>query len=191
VRIDGIILAGGASSRMAVPKPLVQFRGATLLDAVIARASPQVDRLAINVAHTDTETYSARFSQTVLPDLYTEKLGPLCGIVTGLSWCEADWLATFPCDTPFLPRDLVAQLAEHAAEKPVVAKGAQVCGLWPKSCLDKLKAGLESGTLRSVIGAVEALSGTACEIAAPDNAFFNINTKDDLAEALRLSASED
>jgi molybdopterin-guanine dinucleotide biosynthesis protein A len=191
VRIDGIILAGGASSRMGAPKALLPFGGKTLIDAVIARATPQVKTLAINVARTDAETYRVRFSQTVLPDLYDDKLGPLCGIVTGLAWCEAEWLAVFPCDTPFLPGDLIAQLAKHAGAVPVVAKGAQVCGLWPKSCLGPLKRGLESGTLRSVIGAVEALGGTACEIDAPEHAFFNINTKDDLAEALRLSGSED
>jgi molybdopterin-guanine dinucleotide biosynthesis protein A len=127
----------------------------------------------------------------ILPDLYGDKLGPLCGIVTGLSWCKTDWLATFPCDAPFLPCDLVAQLAKHAASAPVVVKGAQVCGLWPKSCLDTLKAGLESGALRSVLGAVEALGGTVQEITAPEHAFFNVNTKDDLAKALRLSGSED
>jgi molybdopterin-guanine dinucleotide biosynthesis protein A len=50
---------------------------------------------------------------------------------------------------------------------------------------------LEGGTLRSVIGAVEALDGTVCEIDAPEHAFFNINSPDDLKEALRRSGSED
>lgn len=189
--IDGVILAGGASSRMGEAKALLPFGSRTLLDAVLSRAAPQVETLVINVAHDDFEAYRARFSQTLLSDLYDDKLGPLCGIVTGLSWCETEWLATFPCDTPFLPRDLVVQLAKHVAGKPVVAKGAQVCGLWPKTCLSRLKEGLESGALRSVLSAVEALGGAVCEIAAPEHAFFNINTKDDLAEALRLSASED
>ena len=187
----GVILTGGASSRMGTPKALLPFGNSTLLDAVIARAAPQVQALAINIARDDVETYRTRFSQTVLPDLYENKLGPLCGIVTGLAWCETEWLATFPCDTPFLPRDLVAQLARHATDKPVVAKGAQVCGLWPKACLPQLKAGLESGALRSVLSAVEALTGAVCDIDALEHAFFNINTKDDLAEALRLSVSED
>ena len=191
MRIDGIILAGGASNRMGASKALTSFRGMTLIDAVIARVAPQVAALAINAVRAEAETYRAGFSQTILPDLYEEKLGPLCGIVTGLTWCETDWLATFPCDTPFLPRDLVAQLAKHANDAPVVAKGAQVCGLWPKSCLGRLKQGLEGGTLRSVLSAVEALGGTICEIAAPDHAFFNINTPEDLNDALRLSGSED
>jgi molybdopterin-guanine dinucleotide biosynthesis protein A len=191
VRIDGVILAGGASNRMGAPKALLPFGDRTLIQAVVDRAAPQVQTLAINVARDDAETYRTRFSQIVLPDLYNDTLGPLCGIVTGLTWCKTDWLATFPCDTPFLLRDLVAELAKHANSAPVVAKGAQVCGLWPKSRLAQLKEGLESGALRSVLSAVEALSGTVCEIDAPEHTFFNINTPDDLAEALRLSGSED
>lgn len=191
MKIDGIILAGGASSRMGTPKALLPFGDNTLLDAVIARAAPQVQAFAINAPRNSAGTYRLRFAQTILPDLYEDNLGPLCGIVTGLTWCEAEWLAAFPCDTPFLSRDLVAQLAKHANDKPVVAKGAQVCGLWPKACLPHLKAGLESGGLRSVLGAVEHLGGTVCEIAATEHAFFNINTVDDLREALRLSGSED
>jgi molybdopterin-guanine dinucleotide biosynthesis protein A len=126
--------------------------------------------------------------ETVLPDVFAEGLGPLCGIVTGLMWSDADWLATFPCDTPFLPHDLVAQLARHADNSPVVAKGAQVCGLWPKSCLAQLKRCVEDGTHRSVLGAVEALGGRVVEIVAAENAFINVNTPDDLkaAEAISL-----
>jgi molybdopterin-guanine dinucleotide biosynthesis protein A len=190
VKIDGIILAGGASSRMGEAKAFLPFGSRTLLDAVLARAAPQVDVLAIDVPRADVQKYEARFSPSALPDLYADTFGPLCGIVTGLAWCSTDWLATFPCDTPFLPRDLVAQLAKQADDKPVVAKGAQVCGLWPRTCLPQLKAGLESGALRSVLSAVDALGGTVCEIDAPEHAFLNINTRDDLAEALRLSASE-
>jgi molybdenum cofactor guanylyltransferase len=189
VRINGVILAGGASKRMGGHKPLVPFGGASLIEAVIARAKPQVDRLAIDVAPVTMETYRARFGDMVLPDLFAETLGPLCGIVTGLEWSDAEWLATFPCDTPFLPTDLVAQLSDHAHHTPVVAKGLQVCGLWPKSCLAKLKAGVESGALRGVLRAVEVLGGSVCEIQAPDTAFFNINTPEDLRAAEALSSS--
>lgn len=189
MKIDGVILAGGASARMGEDKPFMSFRGATLIEAVIARANPQVDLLAIDAAPAMVEAYRSRLNETVIPDVFTETLGPLCGIVTGLMWTELDWLATFPCDTPFLPDDLVAQLAWHADKSPVVARGAQVCGLWPKSCLARLKQGIENGTLRSVLGAVEFFGGKVVDIAADEHAFFNINSPDDLksAEALSLS----
>jgi molybdopterin-guanine dinucleotide biosynthesis protein A len=168
-------------------KPLMPFRGATLLDAVIARARPQVCRLALDVPREMARSYRARFAEIVLDDAFHEKLGPICGVVTGLEWTDTDWLATFPCDTPFLPLDVVDQLARHANATPVVAKGAQVFGLWPKSCLAALRSGLESGALRSVLAAVEALGGKAQELQTEENAFFNINTPDDLKTAETLS----
>jgi molybdenum cofactor guanylyltransferase len=191
VKIDGIVLAGGASARMGDHKPLMPFRGATLIEAVIARARPQVRQLAIDVPGELAGTYRARFGDIVLSDAFDETLGPLCGVVTGLEWTDAGWLATFPCDVPFLPLDVVHQLASHANAAPVVAKGAQVFGLWPKSCLAALRTGLESGALRSVLGAVDALGGKVQELQTEANAFFNINTPDDLkaAEGLAISPS--
>ncbi len=172
---------------MGTLKPLARFRGNTLIDAVIARANAQVARLAIDVPRDEEQAYRARYGDAVLPDLFGERLGPLCGVVTGLAWLKTDWLATFPCDTPFLPLDLVAQLAKHSL--PAVAKDAPVCGLWPKSALAPLREGLKSGALRSVRGAVEALGGTLCAIDAPEHAFFNVNTPDDLRLAEELSTS--
>lgn len=188
MNIVGVILAGGASARMPEHKPFMPFRGATLIEAVIARVKPQVTTLAIDVTASMAKLYRARLGEIVLPDMFTETLGPLCGIVTGLMWSQSDWLAVFPCDTPFLPADLVAQLAKHADKSPAVAKGAQVCGLWPKACLAQLKERVESGELRSVHGALEYFGGVVCELRAPEQAFFNVNTPDDLkaAEALSL-----
>jgi molybdopterin-guanine dinucleotide biosynthesis protein A len=183
VKIAGVILAGGAGARMGAEKPLLPFRGASLVEAVMARIGPQVRPLAVEVAPDCVEAYRRRLDAEILPDLYTERLGPLCGIVTGLSWCEGGWLATFPCDTPFLPADLVAQLAVRADSRPVVVRGAQVCGLWPKTCLDELKAGLDGGRLRSVLGAVEHLGGAVVDIDAAEHAFFNVNTPEDLERA--------
>src|SRR6185312_13681602 len=90
LRIDGIILAGGASARMGAHKPLMPFLGKTLIDAVIARVSPQVDRLAIDVPR---EMVGAYRYPNVVPDMFNIQRGPLCGIVTGLQWLEGDWLA--------------------------------------------------------------------------------------------------
>ena len=196
--IAGVILAGGAGARIGTHKPLVPFRGAALIDAVIARARPQVERLALDVPGEMMDAYARYSDMTVLPDLYAETGGPLCGIVTGLAWLaslpDAQWLATFPCDTPFLPDDLVSQLAQAKRDgRPVVAthggRVQSIFGLWSKSCFAALKSGVEAGTLRSVRSAVEAFDGIECAIAAPDHAFFNVNTREDLTAAEAFSPS--
>jgi molybdopterin-guanine dinucleotide biosynthesis protein A len=182
VIIDGIVLAGGQSRRMGGHKPLTKFAGGTLLDAVLARAAPQVRRLVIDVPRAIVKDYP---NPNVVPDLFDDTLGPVCGIVTGLEWLHGDVLATFPCDTPFLPHDLIAQLARHPV--PVVVEGMPVCGLWPKAALGTLR----NHVGRSVRDALAALGGRAVRIAAPRHAFFNVNSPEDLQEAMRLSSQAD
>lgn len=177
-------MAGGASSRMGAHKPLLPFLDRKLIDAVIARAAPQVRRLAIDVPQAMTAAYSSY--RDVVPDLFATQQGPVCGIVTGLEWLEGDWLATFPCDAPFLPVDLVAKLAEAGA--PAIVKGMPVCGLWPRSAAAELRNHLG----KSVRGALAALGGVEIEMrTAPDFAFFNVNEPEDLPAATRLSSQAD
>jgi molybdopterin-guanine dinucleotide biosynthesis protein A len=45
--------------------------------------------------------------------------GPLAGLQAALAAATTDWIVTAPCDSPFLPDDLVARLARAA-----VAHGA-------------------------------------------------------------------
>jgi molybdopterin-guanine dinucleotide biosynthesis protein A len=197
-RVAGIVLAGGASARMGAHKPFTPFRGASLIDAVIARVSPQVSALALDVPPAMLDTYRARYpaSPALLADAFPDTLGPLCGVVTGLEWIRSlpgtAWLATFPCDTPFLPRDLVSQLAaETRTGHPVVAvhggRVQGVCALWPAACLAGLKEGLETGAFRSVRSALEAFGVRECGVTAPDQAFFNVNTPEDLTAAEALT----
>ena len=198
-RVAGMILTGGAGTRIGGDKALLPFAGATLLDAVIARAARQVPVLALN-ATAKTACRFARYAARhplVLDDL-PDGIGPLAGVVAGLDWLAAtdagDWLATFPCDAPFLPRDLVAQLNSHAADAPVAAHAEGrlqgVCAAWPLSCRTRLRAGIESNALRSLKSALEHLGGSACEIACEADAFFNVNTPEDLARAEAMAAGQ-
>lgn len=196
MRIAGLILAGGKGERIGERKPLLPFAGATLIEAVIARAAPQVERLALNVPSTDESAFRARFGGRfdIVTDPFEQGTGPLAGIVGGLMWARdlgAEWLATFPCDAPFLPRDLVARLlAASVTARPCAAEDSErlqgVCAFWPISCLEQLREGVESGRLRSLFAALEELNGTRCRFDDRD-AFFNVNTREDLAKAETLS----
>jgi molybdopterin-guanine dinucleotide biosynthesis protein A len=191
--IAGIILAGGKGERIGGRKALLPFGTGTLIDAVIARAAPQVERLALNVPSTDELLYRARFAARfdVLADPFEQGTGPLAGIVAGLAWGKAmggvEWLASFPCDAPFLPRDLVPRLLKASeAGRPCAAEDDErlqgVCAIWPVRCLDRLREGVEAGVLRSPFAALELLGGTRCRF-DDAGAFFNVNTREDLAKA--------
>ena len=110
--ITGLILAGGRGSRMGhVDKGLQPFRGATMAAHVMARLAPQVGAVAIN-ANQNLDAYAA-LGAPVWPDDLTGFEGPLAGLETGLRRCTTPLMVTAPCDSPFLPLDLVARL--HAA----------------------------------------------------------------------------
>lgn len=125
-RITGLVLAGGRGSRMGhVDKGLQQFRGAPMVLHVIMRLSPQVGTMMIN-ANQNLGPYEG-FGLPVWPDQLTGFEGPLAGVQTGLAQCDTEYMVTAPCDSPFLPADLVerlgAALLEHGADLAVAVTG--------------------------------------------------------------------
>ena len=94
-------------------KAFLKLGGETLIARTIARAKPQVGELLIN-ANGDPSRF-ADFGLPVIADSIGGFLGPLAGILSGLDWMRANrpkarWLATFACDCPFFPRDMVEAL---------------------------------------------------------------------------------
>ena len=109
-RITGLILAGGRGTRMGtVDKGLQEFRGAPMALHVLMRLQPQVGQLMIN-ANQNLGPYEA-FGVPVWPDQIGGFAGPLAGLHTGLMQCATEFMVTAPCDSPFLPADLVERLA--------------------------------------------------------------------------------
>jgi molybdopterin-guanine dinucleotide biosynthesis protein A len=108
--ICGLVLAGGQGRRMGgVDKGLQSLQGQPLIRHVIDRLRPQVDGVMIN-ANQNLERY-AEFGCPVLPDRVGGFAGPLAGLDAGLHATAAPLIVTAPCDSPFLPHDLVARLA--------------------------------------------------------------------------------
>ena len=91
-----------------VDKGLQDFRGKRLIDHVYARLAPQVGEVIIN-ANQNFETYGT-FGARVVSDAIGGHAGPLAGLHAGLSASQRPYIASVPCDSPFLPVDLVARL---------------------------------------------------------------------------------
>jgi molybdopterin-guanine dinucleotide biosynthesis protein A len=94
----------------SVDKGFKAFRGKPMAAHVVERLKPQVGRLMIN-ANQNLPVYRD-FGVPVWPDEIEGFAGPLAGLHAALEHCETEYLATAPCDSPFLPNDLVARLAE-------------------------------------------------------------------------------
>ena len=110
-QITGLILAGGKGTRMgSVDKGLQLFRGEPMAQQALRRLQPQVGAVIIN-ANQNTDRYR-QLGVPVWPDEVPGFAGPLAGLHAGLSHCDTPYLVTAPCDSPFLPADLVDRLSE-------------------------------------------------------------------------------
>ena len=185
-RTTGIILAGGQGSRMGgIDKGLRDFRGRPLVGHAIERLAPQVDELLIN-ANRNPEAYS-RFGYPVIADEIEGFAGPLAGFERGLAHAKGELVVTVPCDSPFLPMDLVERLenarAAASADLAVAKTGDQahpVFSLMRRSVHESLREFLSSGQ-RKIDRWYGALA--IVEVAFDDQpeAFLNINTLDELS----------
>ena len=170
----------------SVDKGLKHLRGKPMVQWVLERFAPQVDEVLIN-ANQNIAQYKT-LGHKVVPDDIGGYAGPLAGLHRGLSTATHDLIATVPCDSPFLPLDLIARLYaalnEQQAGLAVARTGNQphpVFCLTRKSVLPGLTAFLASGGRKidawySTLTVVEVLFDDEAE------AFSNINTIEELRE---------
>lgn len=187
-QITGLILAGGRGTRMGtVDKGLQMFRSAPMALHVLMRLSPQVGYVMIN-ANQNIAPYEG-FGVPVWQDEMQGFAGPLAGLQTGMVHCDTDYLVTAPCDSPFLPADLVERLAagleEKNADLAVAVTGAgDTRQAHPVFCLAKASL-LPHLTLYLQEGGRKFdkwyASLNVAEVHFDDeDAFRNINTRDEL-----------
>jgi molybdopterin-guanine dinucleotide biosynthesis protein A len=184
-KVTGVVLAGGQGRRMGgVDKGLQLLRGKPMVEWVLARFAPQVDEVLIN-ANQNLERYAA-LGPRVVPDLVGGYAGPLAGLHRGLSEAVHPLVATVPCDSPFLPADLVARLATALDAKggdlAVARTGEQphpVFCLCRRALNPHLQRFLEAGG-RKIDAWYASLA--VVEVAFDDQpeAFSNINTPEEL-----------
>jgi len=107
--ITGVVLAGGQARRMGgQDKGLIILKGKPMIEYVIDVLKLQVDILLIN-ANRNHDKYSG-YGFDIVPDELSGYCGPLAGMASSLSKIETPYLVTAPCDTPFIPDDLVQRL---------------------------------------------------------------------------------
>jgi molybdopterin-guanine dinucleotide biosynthesis protein A len=183
--ITGVILAGGMGRRMGgVDKGLQELRGKPMVSWVIERLQPQVSALIIN-ANQNLERY-AEFGCPVVPDQIPDFAGPLAGLHAALSAAQTSMVATAPCDSPFLPEDLISRLfsaltvtnSDLAVARTFDQPHPVFC-LCKREVLPHLTEFLESGG-RKIDRWYSTLKVT--EVAFDDQAaaFENINTREEL-----------
>ncbi|HKO89474.1 MAG TPA: molybdenum cofactor guanylyltransferase MobA [Burkholderiales bacterium] len=181
----GLILAGGKGSRMgSVDKGLEPLRGKPMVQWVLERLRPQVADVIINA--NQNQGHYAYYGHTVVSDEIGGFAGPLAGLHAGLKNALRPYMVTVPCDSPFLPTDLVerlhAGLAGAHAELAVAKTGTQahpVFALVRTSVLPHLERFLQGGGRK-----IDAWYASLKIVEVPfeeEAAFSNINTREELS----------
>ena len=156
---------------------------------VLARLAPQVGDVLVN-ANQNLDRYRA-LGFPVVPDAVGGYAGPLAGLHAGMTCATREFVVTVPCDSPFLPGDLVARLAaalEHEGSQLAVARTFDqphpVFALVRRDVLPDLAAFLERGG-RKIDAWYSELRVVEVGFDDEADAFRNINTADELAAAAK------
>jgi molybdopterin-guanine dinucleotide biosynthesis protein A len=182
LRVDGLIIAGGQSSRMGQFKASVNFLGQPLINHVFERLQTQVDNIFIN---SNRLIPSLNLKTKMIEDEISNYQGPLAGLQAGLRQINCQWLQIAPCDTPFIPLDLTEKLISTAinTDKPIIVPSVNdrlhpTLGLMNQSILPLLDQFLETGQ-RGFIQFIKHVGYLSTPF-ADEKPFTNINSHNDL-----------
>ncbi len=184
--ITTVILAGGQGKRMGGDKGLQNLHGRALVEWVLDSVRSQSDEVLLSA--NDKHDVYADFGCRVIADHMPDWAGPLAGLQTALRSARNAWVMSVPCDTPFLPHDLIARLYAAIAADGTEAAVAVVAGrrqpaiaLYRRDVQPKLDAWLNAGG-RKVNDWLSSLHLSEVLFEDADK-FANINSQEELAHA--------
>ena len=149
----GLILAGGAGRRVGGrDKGLLLWRGRPLVEHVIQRLAPQVDKLLISCNR--NEAFYRGLAAVTVTDTRRDFQGPMAGLEAAIPFVDTEFVVLTACDTPQLPVDLVARLLQPLSRAGASAdisyahdgeREQYLCAALRRSCLEDLGAYLDEG----------------------------------------------
>lgn len=167
-------------------KGLLALNGRAMIEHVLGALVPQAGALLIN-ANRSIEEY-ARFGYPVIRDELEGFNGPLAGVASCMGVVKTPFMVTAPCDSPFVPGDLVTRLAEpfrqHGTEIAVAHNGERmqpVFAMLRTSLLDSLLAFLGEGE-RKIDRWFGRHDTVTVDFSDQPAAFLNVNSPDELAD---------
>ena len=176
-------------------KGAVTFHGRILSDIALGRLSEDTERVVVAApsrpAWLGGHEHIAFVSDQV--DLDGEPVGPAGGLLAALLWAHDHagrnaLVYTMPVDAPFAPSTLCDELIGHLGEAPavIVQKDGRlhpIFGVWRASLAMALYDLVMDHGQRALKVICNQIGANVMESSAPESAFLNINTEDDLKAA--------
>ncbi|MCA0756133.1 molybdenum cofactor guanylyltransferase [Paenibacillus sp. N4] len=186
--VQGLVLAGGKSSRMGTDKALLTIEGKPLVYRLAGQLLERLPAVAVSVGPPERESVyrkamgelagRAAFVADGYPDC-----GPLAGLHAGLAAAPPGYVFVIACDMPAMSPALFDQLAAHIGSGADVihCEGQPFHALYHTRVAEAVRGALESQDYR-VMGLLGRLSTVTVEPrdeAGRTTAFTNLNTPDD------------
>jgi molybdopterin-guanine dinucleotide biosynthesis protein A len=195
--ISCIILAGGKSIRFGHDKVLERIGNTSLLEQVISHVDPISKDIIIVTAKERTFAQLANHPKVKIVTDILPGQGSLGGIYTGLVKSESFYNLVVAADMPFLNESLLRYMIKVADGYDFVLPHVNswyepLHAIYSRNCIDPIKSILEQGkkVIVELFNHVKVRYVEAKEIEQFDPkhlSFFNINTKEDLERAKKIT----
>ncbi len=193
--ILSVVLAGGRSQRFGQDKSQVKLQNILLIDYILKEIVDEFEETLIIANQPINFMKSKKIS--LIKD-YKDGLGPLGGVLTAMKWIKENdkkykWVSTFPSDTPFFSKKELKYFFENVRineSKLFFIKSKEtrhnIFGLWSLDLMDQLEKDIQKG-VRKVENWANTIGVSTIDIGYKNtDPFFNINTKKDFEEALKI-----
>lgn len=187
--IDAIVLAGGQSARMGVPKAHLPFGISTLIETALATLRPLFR--TVYVVGRDRERLAGLGAALLIDD--RDDQGPLVGLAQGLSASDARWCFAVGCDMPFLSPPVIRRMAGFLDDSDALAAVVEgrtqpLHAFYSTGCLPAALGLLEAGntSLRSLLEACKVRSISGSDLLDLDpglTSFMDIDTHEEYMAA--------
>lgn len=183
--VSGAILAGGKSTRMNVPKGLIQIDGKTLINSIMSVLQTVVTEAMI-IANDPVYDKGA---YPMYHDIDKGK-GPASGIHSALHHAQHEKVLIVSCDVPFVSPELFQYLIDQSQGKRITVpvhqgKMEPLMGVYSRSILNELQECMNKGQIK-MDEILKVLNVDFINVPGDlfsEKLFTNINTPEDLRKA--------
>ncbi|MGE5415186.1 MAG: molybdenum cofactor guanylyltransferase [Acidobacteriota bacterium] len=195
MKISGLILAGGRSSRMQANKAFVELNGQKIIEGVLEKLSCLDEIIIITNEPAEYEKYRSsvlHITQDIIPGK-----GPLSGIHAGLTISLYDFSLVVACDMPFINLSLAAYMLSKAPGYDVVVPRINdniepLFSIYDRGCREAIETAIKAGRFRTRdvyrdlrIKYIE--ENEIRQFGDPEVMFYNVNNRQDLVQAENIA----